>query len=94
MASYTKSDLLTDVAARADMSKAQAESVISAFLDTLIAKTQEGAKVSWPGFGSFQTSVRPARKGRNPQTGATIEIPETTVMKFSAAKALKETLNS
>lgn len=93
MASYTKSDLLTDVAARADMSKAQVESVISAFLETVVGKAQEGAKVSWPGFGSFQTSVRPARKGRNPQTGATIEIPETTVMKFSAAKALKDTLN-
>lgn len=95
MASYTKSDLLTDVAARAgaDVSKAQVETVISAFFDTIVSKTQDGAKVAWPGFGSFQTSVRPARKGRNPQTGATIEIPETTVMKFSAAKALKDALN-
>lgn len=93
MASYTKAEMMTDVAERSGQTKAAVESVLSSFFDTLISKTKDGAKVSWPGFGSFQTAVRPARKGRNPQTGATIDIPESTVMKFSAAKALKEELN-
>jgi len=94
VSSYNKSELLTDTAARAGVSKTDAESVISAFFDTVIEKTKEGAKVSWPGFGSFSLSKRAARVGRNPQTGAEIQIPASTGMKFTAAKALKETLNS
>ena len=91
---YTKSDLLTDIAASANVSKATAESVLSALFDTIASKSKEGTKVSWPGFGSFQASTRAARKGRNPQTGKEIDIPASTVMKFTSAKALKENLNS
>ena len=93
MASYNKSDLLADVAERAGVSKANAESVINALFDTLVAKAKEGTKVSWPGFGAFSTSARAARVGRNPQTGEEIQIPASTTMKFTAAKALKDTLN-
>lgn len=94
MASYSKSDLLADVAERAGVSKANAESVINALFETVIDKTKEGTKVAWPGFGSFSTSERAARVGRNPQTGEELQIPASTTMKFTAAKALKDTLNS
>ncbi|MEM9487640.1 MAG: HU family DNA-binding protein [Myxococcota bacterium] len=93
MASYSKSDFLTDVAARAGVSKAEAETIVTAFLETIVAKAKEGAKVSWPGFGSFAMAERAARVGRNPQTGAEIQIPASKAMKFTAAKALKDALN-
>lgn len=93
MAKYTKAQLVADVAESANVTKATAETVITAMFETVVAQTKAGTKVSWPGFGSFQTSQRAARKGRNPQTGVEIEIPASTVMKFTAAKALKEELN-
>lgn len=94
MATYTKSDFITDVAASAGVSKAEAEKTIAAMFDCLTGKAKEGAKISWPGFGSFQLTVRKARTGRNPQTGAEIQIPQSNAMKFTAAKGLKDALNS
>jgi DNA-binding protein HU-beta len=93
VASYTKAQLVADVAESADVNKANVESVLKALFDVIIAKTKEGTKVSIPQFGSFQTSERAARVGRNPQTGDEIKIPASTVMKFTAAKALKDSLN-
>lgn len=90
---YTKADLLADVAERAGVSKADAENVLGAFFDTVISKTKEGTKVAWPGFGSFSTSQRAARVGRNPKTGEELHIPAQTAMKFTAGKALKDSLN-
>lgn len=94
MAKYTKAQLVADVAESAGVTKANAESVINAMFETVISQAKSGTKVAWPGFGSFQTSQRAARKGRNPQTGNEINIPASTVMKFTAAKALKDVLNS
>lgn len=93
MASYTKAQLVADVAESADVSKANVDSVLKALFDVIVAKTKEGTKVSIPQFGSFQTSERGARVGRNPQTGEEIQIPASTVMKFTAAKSLKDALN-
>jgi DNA-binding protein HU-beta len=93
MASYTKADLLTHIAERAGVSKADAEKVIDSLFDTVINKTKEGDKVAWPGFGSFSASKRSARTGRNPRTGEEITIPASTALKFTAAKALKDALN-
>jgi DNA-binding protein HU-beta len=94
VANYTKADLLADVAESAGVSKAEAEQVIDAFFNTVASKAKDGGKVSWPGFGSFSASKRAARVGRNPQTGAEIQIPASTALKFTAAKALKDQLNS
>jgi DNA-binding protein HU-beta len=94
VASYTKADLLAEVAERANVSKANAESIITALFETVISRAKEGTKVSWPGFGSFSTTERAARVGRNPQTGDEIQIPASTALKFTAAKALKDSLNS
>lgn len=76
-----------------DMSKAEAKRIVAYFLgqitDTLVAK----GEVNLPGFGKFSTVDRKARKGRNPQTGAEIDIPAKTAPKFAAGKKLKEKVN-
>ena len=57
------------------------------------SEAKKGDKVAWPGFGSFSTTKRPARTGRNPQTGAPVKIAASTAMKFSASSTLKSALN-
>jgi DNA-binding protein HU-beta len=88
-----KAELLEAVAARAGTTKADAEKVLESFFEEVTSTAKEGGKVSWPGFGSFSTTERPARKGRNPQTGAEVDIAASTVMKFTASSALKGALN-
>jgi DNA-binding protein HU-beta len=89
----TKAELIDAVASDAGVSKADAEKVLSAFFDTVVAKTKKGDKVAWPGFGSFSTTKRPARTGRNPQTGEAVKIAASTAMKFTASSTLKAELN-
>ncbi|MCU1489940.1 MAG: DNA-binding protein [Acidimicrobiaceae bacterium] len=89
-----KSELVGKVAAQAGIAPAQAEQSISALFATIADVAKSGDKVTWPGFGSFAGKHRPARTGRNPSTQEPMNIPASTVMGFSAAKALKETLNS
>jgi DNA-binding protein HU-beta len=93
VASITKAELLDRVAQASGQTKAAAESVLGAFFDAVTDAAKGGDKVSWPGFGSFSTSQRAARTGRNPQTGAPVKIPASTAMKFTASSTLKETLN-
>lgn len=90
----TKSELIDAVAASAGVTKADAERTVQAFFDTVVKQaSKSGVKVAWPGFGSFSTSVRPARTGRNPRTGEAVQIKAAKVMKFSASSALKAQLN-
>src|SRR5687768_7358308 len=89
----TKAELIDAVADAAGVSKADAERTIGAFFDTVVSSTNKGDKVAWPGFGSFSTTRRPARTGRNPQTGAPVDIAASTAMKFTASSTLKSTLN-
>jgi DNA-binding protein HU-beta len=90
----TKAELIDAVAGAAGVSKADAEKTIGAFFDYVVDAAKGGDKVAWPGFGSFSTTQRSAREGRNPQTGATVQIPASTAMKFSASSTLKATLNN
>ena len=89
----TKAELVEAVAESAGVSKADAEKTIGAFFDHVVSSAKNGDKVAWPGFGSFSTTKRPARVGRNPQTGAPVQISASTAMKFSASSTLKSTLN-
>lgn len=89
----TKAELIETIADAAGVSKADAERTVGAFFDTVVANAKKGEKVAWPGFGSFSTSERPARVGRNPQTGAPVDIKASTAMKFSASSTLKSALN-
>jgi DNA-binding protein HU-beta len=90
----TKAELIEAVANEAGVTKADAERTIGAFFDLVVKTTSKGDKVAWTGFGSFSTTKRKARTGRNPQTGATVNVPASTAMKFSASSTLKAVLNN
>ena len=85
-----KAELINAVAAAADVSKKDAEAVITAAVETITAALQEGEKVQLVGFGSFEVKKRAARTGRNPKTKEAIEIPASAVPVFKAGKALKD----
>lgn len=85
-----KSELINAVAVSAEVSKKEAEAVITAALDAITAALKEGDKVQLVGFGSFEVKKRAARVGRNPKTKETIEIPASVVPVFKAGKALKD----
>jgi DNA-binding protein HU-beta len=89
----TKAELIEEVAKQAECSKADAERTLTAFFDLVVASTKKGEKVAWPGFGSFSTTARKERTGRNPQTGAAVTVPASTAMKFTASSTLKAQLN-
>lgn len=91
-----KSDFIEMVAEKAQESKAAVARVVDAIFDAssgAIAETvKAGRDVSIPGFGKFRSKKRAARKGRNPQTGKAIDIPESTVVAFSAGKGFKDSV--
>ncbi len=87
-----KAELVDQIAQKADLSKAAAERALNAFTDTVTETLADARdeKITLVGFGTFSTSERAARTGRNPQTGETINIPATTVPKFKPGKSLKD----
>ena len=85
-----KSDLVDAVASRADMSKADAGRAVDAVLGSVGDALGHGDSVSLVGFGTFSVRHRAARMGRNPQTGATMQIAASKVPGFKAGKALKD----
>lgn len=89
----TKAELIDAVASAAGVTKTDAEKTIGAFFETVTKAAKKGDKVAWPGFGSFSTTKRKERTGRNPQTGAAVTVPASTAMKFSASSTLKAQLN-
>jgi len=93
MANMSKNDVLSAVAGGAGCTKADAEAVIEAFFGCVESAAKAGDAVAWPGVGKFSRSDRAARQGRNPQTGATIQIAASSSVKFTAAKALKDRMN-
>ena len=88
-----RQELVDAMAAKAGISKAAADAAVKAFIETVGDELQNGGKVQLVGFGTFETTKRAARTGKNPQTGASIKIPAATVPKFKAGKALKDAVN-
>ncbi|HDO1325413.1 TPA: DNA-binding protein HU-beta [Aeromonas veronii] len=88
-----KSQLIDKIADGADISKAAAGRALDAFIDAVGEALKEGDQVALVGFGTFGVRERAARSGRNPQTGATIEIAAGKVPAFKAGKALKDAVN-
>jgi DNA-binding protein HU-beta len=89
----TKNELAEQVAERTGMSASQARGVVEATIDAISDELARGGEVALAGFGKFSVSHRAARSGRNPSTGATIQIAASKAAKFSAASALKKRLN-
>ena len=85
-----KTELVAAVAAKAELSKKDAEAAVNAVYDSVKDALAEGDKVSLIGFGTFSVKTRAARTGLNPRTKETIEIPESKVPAFKAGSALKD----
>ena len=88
-----KSDLIAAVASQAGITKADAEKAVNAFISAVTGSLKSGAKVTIPGFLTASKETRAARKGRNPSTGAEINIPAKNVVKIKAGKTLVEQVN-
>ena len=84
-----KTELVAAVAAKADLSKKDAEAAVKAVLDAVTEALADGDKVALVGFGTFEVKERAARTGKNPRTGEAIEIPASKVPSFKAGAALK-----
>jgi DNA-binding protein HU-beta len=89
-----KQELVDAVAAATGQSKAAAAETIDAFIGTVTKAVTKGDAVQLVGFGSFSTGARAARVGRNPSTGAEIQIPAAKTVKFTAGKAFKDAVNA
>jgi DNA-binding protein HU-beta len=89
----SKQELVNLIADKAGLTKKDAETALGAFVEGVKSALKKGDSVTLVGFGTFSVSKRSARQGRNPQTGATINIPARKVPVFKAGKGLKETVN-
>lgn len=87
-----KTELVATLAEKAEVSKKDAEKVLNAFIETVQAAVKADDKVQLVGFGTFESKARAAREGKNPQTGAKIQIPACKVPAFKAGKAFKDML--
>jgi DNA-binding protein HU-beta len=88
-----KTDIVVAVANATDLAPAKADLVVSEFIEQITSALNRGESVALLGFGSFNISARAARKGRNPQTGAEIQIAASNSVSFKAGKALKDAVN-
>ena len=88
-----KVELIESVAAKAGLTKADAGRAVDAMVATITEALVKGDRVPLVGFGTFATSKRAARTGRNPQTGAEVKIPARNAVTFKAGSALKEAVN-
>ena len=88
-----KGELVEKIATDAQLSKASANRALDAFMEAVSESLKKGDPVALVGFGTFSVKDRAARKGRNPQTGAEIQIGASKVPGFKAGKVLKDSLN-
>lgn len=89
-----KTELITAVAAKTELTKKDTEKVLKAFTDVVAEELKKGEKVQLVGFGTFEVSERAAREGRNPHTKETMMIAACKAPKFKAGKALKDAVNA
>ena len=88
-----KAELIARIVKETRVSKALASRMVAAALASITKSLKKGESVTLVGFGTFKTTVRKARKGRNPLTGGAIKIPKRKAVRFSAGKALKSAIN-
>jgi DNA-binding protein HU-beta len=87
-----KGELVDAIAEKTNVTKREADTILSTAIDTIVEAVKDGDKVTLVGFGSFEKRERQQREGRNPKTGESMTIAATTVPAFSAGKAFKETV--
>lgn len=84
----TKTDLINEIAAKAELSKKDAKAALDATLESISQALANGDKIQLIGFGTFAVIEKPARTGRNPRTKETIHIPARKVVKFKPGAGL------
>ena len=89
-----KTELIAEIAERAEISKKDAEKALKAFTDVVADELVKGEKVQLVGFGTFEVSEGAAREGRNPKSGEPMKIEASRSPKFKAGKALKDMVNA
>ncbi len=89
----SKQQLVEMIAEKAGLTKADATRALDATMDSIKDALKKGEKVSLVGFGTFATSKRAAREGRNPRTGETVKIAARTAVTFKAGSKLKDAVN-
>ena len=89
----TKQELVEKMAAKSGLTKADSERALNAFQEAVTEELSKGGKVTLTGFGTYATSKREAREGRNPRTGEKVKIAARKAVTFKAGTALKEAVN-
>jgi DNA-binding protein HU-beta len=88
-----KADLVNSISEQTGLTKTKSNQVLDVMTSIITETLSNGEKVTLVGFGTFTTTDRKARKGRNPKTGEVIEIPAKRVAKFKAGSSLTNTVN-
>jgi len=89
----TKADLIENVSREAELSRKESEIVVETLFDSIVRSLRNGEKIEIRGFGSFRTRSRKSRIGRNPKTGARVDVPAKRIPYFKPSKELKDLVN-
>src|ERR1700676_4480023 len=90
----TKAEIVEEVSRETEMPRKESEAVVETIFDSIIGALQADDKIEIRGFGSFRTRQRRGRTGRNPKTGAKVEVPPKKIPYFKPSKELKDYVNS
>ena len=90
----TKADLIEGVSRAVEMSRKDSEVIVETVFDSIVRSLRSGDKIEIRGFGSFRTRERKPRVGRNPKTGARVEVPAKKIPFFKPSKELKDVVNN
>ena len=90
----TKADLIEEVLRITELPRKESETIVETIFDSIIQSLQQGQKIEIRGFGSFRTRERRGRVGRNPKTGAKVEVPAKKIPFFKPSKELEDFVNS
>ncbi|MFB3779390.1 MAG: HU family DNA-binding protein [Bryobacteraceae bacterium] len=89
----TKADLIEEVSRVVELTRKESEEIVEVIFDSVVRSLRTGDKIEIRGFGSFRTRERQARVGRNPKTGARVEVPAKRIPYFKPSKELKDLVN-
>ena len=90
----TKAELIEDVSRAIEMSRKDSEVIVETIFESIVKSLRSGDKIEIRGFGSFRTRQRDARIGRNPKTGARVDVPPKKIPYFKPSKELKDLVNT
>ena len=90
----TKAELIEDVLRAVEMTRKESEIIVETIFESIVKSLRAGDKIEIRGFGSFRTRQRKPRVGRNPKTGARVDVPAKKIPYFKPSKELKDVVNS